>query len=107
MLLRKYPIKMVKPRVRALPSENKDILNELILLELDDFQIDVETIGMSLFDCGAADNKCLVEKIIKGIECIKTESDLLETYSIWNEQCSFRIISLIDRYAPLIGDSQN
>lgn len=99
--------KMVKPRVRALPSENKDILNELILLELDDFQNDVETIGMSLFDCGVADNKCLVNKIIKGIECIKTEADLLETYSIWNEQCSFRIISLIDRYAPLIGDSQN
>lgn len=99
--------KVVKPRVRTLPSEHNGILNELILLELDDSKNDVETIGMNLFDCCVVDNKSLANKIIEGIECITTEADLLETYSIWNEQCSSRIISLINTYAPLIGDSQN
>ena len=39
----------------------------------------------------------LVEKIMAGIEFIETESDLLETYGIWNERCSSKIFSFFIR----------
>ena len=44
----------------------------------------------------------LLQKIMEGIEYIEKESDLLNTFGIWDETCSSKIFSFITQYAPLI-----
>lgn len=99
--------KSVKPKVRSLPNDDKTILEELILSELNNFDNNIKASGIVLFDCSFSDDKNLVGKIIEGIEFIKTEADLLETYGIWDETCSSNIFSLIAKYATLIQNSAN
>lgn len=75
--------KSVKPTVRVPSNGTKSILNELTF--------NVKASGMVLFDYSFSDDKNLVDKITEGIEFIKTEGDLLETYGIWNKTCSSQI----------------
>lgn len=91
-----------QPKVRVLPNANKGILKELILNELKEMKNDIEESGMILFDCGFLEDKNLADKIINGVEFIKTEADLLDTYGIWNETCSSQIFSHLTNYAPMI-----
>ena len=57
-------------------------LKNLILSELNNFDNNIKASGIVLFDCSFSGDKNLVGKIIEGIEFIKTEADLLETYGI-------------------------
>ena len=79
----------VKPRVRALPSDKKTLLQACILSQLEklDDSIKAKEI-IRLFDCSSPDNKDLADKIMEGIEFIETAADLLGTYGIWDEICS-------------------
>lgn len=43
----------------------------------------------------------VADKIVDGVEYIATESDLLESYGVWDETCSSRIFSVITTHAPL------
>lgn len=98
-------LKSVQPKARELPNGNKSILKELIFNELEVFENNMKASGMVLFDCSFSEDKNLVDKIIEGIEYIKTEADLLETYGIWDETCSAQVFSYITEYAPMIQDS--
>ena len=93
----------VKPRVRALPSDKKTLLQACILSQLEklDDSIKAKEI-IRLFDSRSPDNKDLADKIMEGIEFIETAADLLGTYGIWDEICSSQIFSLISVHAPLI-----
>ena len=44
----------------------------------------------------------LAQKLMEGTEFMKTESDMLDTFGIWDETCSWKIFSLITYYATLI-----
>ena len=44
----------------------------------------------------------LAQKVMEGTEFMKTESDMLDTFGIWDETCSSKIFSLITHYATLI-----
>ena len=92
----------VKPRVRALPSDKKTLLQACILRQLEklDDSIKAKEI-IRLFDSRSPD-KDLADKIMGGIEFIETAADLLGTYGIWDEICSSQIFSLISVHAPLI-----
>lgn len=94
-----------RPKVRALPNANIGILKELIFNELKEMENEIEVSGMVLFDYGFLEDKNLADKIVDGVEFIKTEADLLDTYGIWNETCSSQIFSHITSYAPMIQDS--
>ena len=91
---------MVKNKVRMLPNVNKTILEELIFSELFDQETHITSDSVMLFTSPVEAD--LARKIINGIEYIQTESDLLETYGLWNETCSSNIFSLISKYAPLL-----
>ena len=97
--------KSVTPKVRALPNDDKSVLKELVLSELKEFDCNSKACGVELFDCSISDDGNIAGKILEGIEFIKTEADLLETYGIWDETCSSRIFYHITKYAPLIQDS--
>ena len=95
----------VKPRVRVLPADNKTVLEELTYSELVDFEAKANSTGMMLFSFSNQEN--LLQRIMKGIEFIRTESDLLDTYGIWDETCSSKVFSFISQYAPLIQCETN
>ena len=98
--------KTVKPRVRTLPAANKTVLEELIFSELSEFEAHSNFSGAMLFSFG--DDKNLLRKIMEGIEHIETESDLLDTFGVWDETCSRKIFSFVTQYAPLIhGDTSH
>ena len=98
--------KTVKPRVRTLPATNKTVLEELIFSELSEFEAHSDFSGAMLFSFG--DDKNLLRKIMEGIEHIETESDLLDTFGVWDETCSRKIFSFVTQYAPLIhGDTSD
>ena len=90
----------VEPRVRVLPADNKTVLEELTHSVLVDFEAKPDSTGMMLLCFSNQEN--LLQRIMKGIEFIRTESDLLDTYGIWDETCSSKIFSFISQYAPLI-----
>ena len=92
----------VKRKVRAMPTENKAVLEELIFSELDEFEALTSLPGEMLFSFSQEKN--VLENIMEGIDYIETESDLLDDYKIWNENCSAKIFSFISKYAPLIED---
>ena len=93
----------VKPRVRALPSDKKTLLQACILSQLKklDDSIKAKEI-IRLFDCRSPDNKDLADKVMEGIEFIETAAGLLGICGIWDEICSSQIFSLISIHAPLI-----
>ena len=78
------------------------VLEELIFSELDEFEALTSLPGEMLFSFSHEKN--VLEKIMEGIDYIETESDLLDDYNIWNENCSAKIFSFISKYAPLIED---
>lgn len=70
----------MKPRVRVLPADNKTVLEELTYSELVDFEVfeaEANSTGMMLFSVSNQEN--LLQRIMKRIEFIRTESDLLDT----------------------------
>lgn len=70
----------MKPRVRVLPADNKTVLEELTYSELVDFEVfeaEANSTGMMLFSISNQEN--LLQRIMKRIEFIRTESDLLDT----------------------------
>ena len=94
---------VIRNKVRLLPNNNKIMLEELISNELY-HEIDHNiSDSLMLFSHPVQQLQVhdLVEKIMAGIEFIETESDLLETYGIWNEQCSSKIFFISD-YAHLL-----
>ena len=88
---------------RALPTENKAVLEELIFTELNEFEAHTSLPGEMLFSFSHEQN--VLQKIMEGIDYIETESDLLDDYKIWNETCSAKIFSFISKYAPLIEEN--
>lgn len=66
----------VKPRVRVLPADNKTVLEERTYSELVDFEAKANSTGMMLFSISNQEN--LLQRIMKGIEFIRTEADLLD-----------------------------
>ena len=94
----------VKPRVRALPSDKKTLLQACILSQLEKLDDSIKAKEIRLFDCRSPNNKDLADKIMEGIEFIETAADLLDTYGIWDEICSSQIFSLISIHAPLIAN---
>ena len=93
----------VKPRVRALPSEKKTLLQACILSQLEKLVDSIKAKEIiRLFDCRSPDNKDLADKIMEGIKVIETAADLLGTYGIWDEICSSQTFSLISIHVPLI-----
>ena len=90
----------VKPRLRTMPADSKTVLNELISSELRDFEAQSNFTSLMLFSISNENN--LLQKIMEGIEYIEKESDLLNTYGIWDETYSSKIFSFITQYAPLI-----
>lgn len=89
-------------KVRMLPSNNKIMLEELISNELCLNATDNNISDCLMLSSPPVQLDDLVEKIMAGIEYIETELDLLETYGIWNENCSLNIFSFISKYAPLL-----
>lgn len=94
------PRKVMKTKVREVPANNKPVLEGLISSEITYFEALNDLTGLMLFTYKSESN--LAQKIMEGIEFIKTEPDLLDTFGIWDETCSSKIFSLITHYAPLI-----
>ena len=94
------PRKVMKTKVREVPANNKPVLEGLISSEITYFEALNNLTGLMLFTYKSESN--LAQKIMEGIEFIKTEPDLLDTFGIWDETCSSKIFSLITHYAPLI-----
>ena len=92
--------KKVTRKVRTLPTDNKTVLEELIFSELNEFETPTNFTGVTLFSFTCEKN--LLQKIMEGIEFIEKESDLLDTYGIWDETCSSKVFSFITKYAPLV-----
>jgi len=86
--------------VRTLPTDNKTVLEELNFSELNEFETPTNFTGATLFSFTCEKN--LLQKIMEGVEFIETESDLLDTYAIWDETCSSKIFFFITKYAPLV-----
>lgn len=96
----------VKRKVRAMPTENKAVLEELIFSVLNEFEAHTSVPGENFFMLFSfSHEKNVLPKIMEGIDYIETESDLLDDYKIWNETCSSKIFSFISKYAPLIEDN--
>jgi len=76
------------------------VLEELIFSELSEFETPTNFTGVTLFSFTCEKN--LLQKIMEGIEFIENESDLLDTYGIWDETCSSKVFSFITKYAPLV-----
>jgi len=93
----------VKRKVRSLPTENKALLEELIFSELNELEAHTSLPGEMLFSFSHAKN--VLQKIMKGIDYIETESDLLDDFKIWNETYSSKTFSFISKYAPLIEEN--
>ena len=91
---------VIKPKVREMPAGNEPVLEGLISSEITYFEALTDLSGLILFTYKSESN--LAQKIMEGIELIKTESDLLDTFGIWDETCSSKVFSLITHYAPLI-----
>ena len=92
--------KVMKTKVREVPANNKPVLEGLISSEITYFEALNNLTGLMLFTYKSESN--LAQKSMEGIEFIKTEPDLLDTFGIWDETCSSKIFSLITHYAPLI-----
>ena len=70
---------------RAVPNENKAVLEELIFsVELNEFEAYTSLPGEMLFSF--SHEKDVLQKIMEGIDYIETEPDLLDDYKIWNER---------------------
>lgn len=93
----------VKHKVRALPTENKAVLEELIFSELNEFEAPTSLPGEMLFSFSHEQN--VLQKIMEGIDYIETESDLLDDYKIWNETCSSKIFLLHKQICSLIEEN--
>ena len=95
-----------KGKVRALPNENKAVIEELIFsAELNEFESHTSLPGEMLYSFSHEKN--VFQKVMEGIDYTETESDLLDDYKIWNETCSSKIFSFISKYAPLIEDNNS
>ena len=70
----KLPSK-VKRKVRAMPTENKAVLEELIFSELDEFEVHTSLPGEVLFSFSHEKN--VLEKIMEGIDYIETDQTFL------------------------------
>lgn len=81
--------KPFKPRVRTLPTDQKSVLEELIFTELNEFETHANLNSAMLFSFSNEENT--LRMIMEGIEYIETESDLLNTYGIWDETFSSKI----------------
>ena len=58
-----------------------------------------------LFDISVDDH--VAEKVIEGVEYVKTEKDLLRTFGIWDEASSSKIFSLICEHTSMCGTEMN
>ena len=84
-------------KFRMLAITNRAILEEKIYCEvLNKNQVKSEMFSIPSIEVD------VVDKMMEGIEYIETESDLLLTYGIWDEDISSKIFGLISTYAPLI-----
>ena len=79
--------------------ENKNTVKELFSIELSYLEASTNLPDFHLFALFDKKN-WKFQKIMEGIECIEAESDLFETYGIWNESCSSKIFLPISQYAP-------
>lgn len=86
----------VQNKVRMLCTE-KEFLRELIKSAISDHQTQIA----SSMPFTSAIDMNVADKIVDGVEYIATESDLLESYGVWDETCSSRIFSIITTHAPL------
>lgn len=85
-------------KVRMLAITNRAVLKEKICCEVlrDKNPVNSEMLSIPSVEVD------VVDKMMEGIEYIETESDLLLTYGIWDEDLSSKIFGLISAHAPLI-----
>ena len=72
------------------------VLKSLINMALSDYQTE-STSDCSLLHSLSIDRD-LADNIVKQVEYIETESDLLNSFGIWGELCSSKIFALISEY---------
>jgi hypothetical protein len=87
-------INIVK-KVRCLLDEDT-VLKSFINIVLSDYQTE-STSDCSLLHSMSID-KDLADNIVKQVEYIETESDLLNSFGIWDEVCSSKIFALISEH---------
>lgn len=85
-------------KVRMLAINNRAILKEKLYCEVLNHAKSVKS-EIPFLPSIKVD---IVDKIMEGIEYLETESDLLLTYGIWDEDICSNIFELISTYAPLI-----
>ena len=93
-------INIVK-KVRCLLDEDT-VLKSLINMVLSDYQTE-STSDCSLLHSMSID-KDLADNIVKQVEYIETESDLLNSFGIWDEVCSSKIFALISEHTLMCDE---
>ena len=75
-------------------------LKSLIENALAEYEHEVSSLDCSLFNCMLI-NKDLADSIVKKVEYIETELDLLNDFGIWDEVCSSKVFSVISKNTML------
>ena len=75
-------------------------LKSLIENALAKYEHEVSSLDCSLFNCMLI-NKDLADSIVKKVEYIETELDLLNDFGIWDEVCSSKVFSVISKNTML------
>ena len=87
-------------KVRRLLDDDT-VLKSLINMALSDYQTE-STSDCSLLHSMSIDSD-LADNIVKQVEYIETESDLLNSFGIWDEVCSSKIFALISEHTLCDG----
>ena len=89
----------IKRDVSRVVNSGIDLKN-LIENALAEYEHEVLSLDCSLFNCMLI-NKDLADSIVKKVEYIETELDLLNDFGIWDEVCSSKVFSVISKNTML------